>query len=378
MSLITTSLFGLLLSATGFKFPPDVYLPPTADQLNTTEKVFGCSSITDPDECVKKTEAFVHVCTYCTIDQECHDVGSLYNVCPNYCCASQSSVSTCDFHTPEEIDIPFDGYCSVPGNYTNTTAYDHDEAVKMLHYAGAAYCADDHIKSWSCDPHCTDVPSFAPKLVIQNSKLNLQAFIGYDNDANTIILSFRGTVGTSITNWINDLTFTQIAPFPDYPTVKVHKGFFDMYLALKPEILDEISTMPKVPIQITGHSLGAALASVAAFDLGYTEKIELGAMYNFGSPRVGNYDWSEIHRYVVPNHWRVTHNKDLVVHVPAMQMNFYHNIIEVFYPGDPPTHQVCNGSGEDIECANRCARSLACTSVSDHLHYMGFSLGTGC
>jgi hypothetical protein len=342
--------------------------------MNATQ--LTCDTIMDPTQCVENTELFVHTCVYCKMDGLCHEVGSLFDPCPDHCCASQSSFSSCTYHHPDDIVPQYPGDCTETGNYTNTTAYNPTEAVKFVHYAGAAYCDQNNIMAWSCQPHCVDVDDFAPKLIVTNSSLNLLAFIGYDNTANTIIISFRGTVSTSIVNWIADLTVQQISPFPVYPTAQVHEGFWKSWLALKNPLMTELRSMPKVPIQVTGHSLGGALASLCAFDLVYNEHLNIKNVYTFGQPRVGNFDFSELHKRAIPNNWRLTHAKDLVVHAPPQSSNYWHEILEIFYPGDPPAFKVCDASGEDPTCSNSCG--LSCNSVSDHLNYLGFPLGTGC
>ena len=53
-------------------------------------------------------------------------------------------------------------------------------------------------------------------------------------------------------------------------------------------------------------------------------------------------------------------------------MGYHHTAREVWYPKDPPTYQVCDGSGEDPTCSDS---NILDTSVSDHLTYMG---GTCC
>merc|ERR1712129_465159 len=54
---------------------------------------------------------------------------------------------------------------------------------------------------------------------------------------------------------------------------------------------------------------------------------------------------------------------------------YYHMPREVFYPSETPSnysHIVCDGTGEDALCADRCSWDILgdCTSVSDHLHYL--------
>lgn len=93
-------------------------------------------------------------------------------------------------------------------------------------------------------------------------------------------------------NWVENISVLMV----DYeseecPGCKVHSGFFYIWNSFKDDILPyikELSTKVKTKnILITGHSLGGAIATIAAFELRlrYGDHIE---MINFGSPRVGN------------------------------------------------------------------------------------------
>ena len=100
--------------------------------------------------------------------------------------------------------------------------------------------------------------------------------------------------------------------------------------------------MPKVMIEVgrlsmkystnkakaTGHSLGAALAYLAAMDLlkaGYDVNL-----YNFGQPRVGNDTYALYASKMITEQYRHTHYKDIVPHVPGDAMGFKHSIEEVY------------------------------------------------
>jgi hypothetical protein len=54
-----------------------------------------CDGITDCHTCINKVSVFVSVCTWCPYENLCHDVGSIYNPCPNDLCVTKSTISTC-------------------------------------------------------------------------------------------------------------------------------------------------------------------------------------------------------------------------------------------------------------------------------------------
>jgi predicted lipase len=65
-----------------------------------------------------------------------------------------------------------------------------------------------------------------------------------------------------------------------------------MYESFKDEMLEYIDTLkvqyPDASILMTGHSLGAALSTLATYDLKRKYTTTDIKIYNFGSPRVGN------------------------------------------------------------------------------------------
>ena len=82
---------------------------------------------------------------------------------------------------------------------------------------------------------------------------------------------------------------------------------------------------------LTGHSLGGALATLAAYDVALRLDKEAAAgrpvphmtMVNFGSPRVGNTHFAADFDRLVPDAWRVINNNDAVCTVPRL-MGYSH------------------------------------------------------
>lgn len=71
----------------------------------------------------------------------------------------------------------------------------------------------------------------------------------------------------------------------------------------------------------------------------------------------------------------MTHNRDIVPSVPMGYLGFHHVATEVFEvefgASDHQVVGICDGSGEDPNChAKMCYLGL-CTSISDHLSYLG-------
>jgi len=115
--------------------------------------------------------------------------------------------------------------------------------------------------------------------------------VSYDNN---IVLSFRGTEPTSI----KDIKADAKAKIThcDSKEGRIHSGFKEAYKLLEKQIENELR-LPEYGdkvLYITGHSLGGALATIAAKRL--IHKGGIAACYTFGSPRVGDEKWiSNIH-----------------------------------------------------------------------------------
>ena len=119
------------------------------------------------------------------------------------------------------------------------------------------------------------------------------------------VLTFRGTEGKELLD--TDLNL-RLVPLPGISGVMVHCGFLEVFSRCKTEIeaaVDE-SVPSTLRLYITGHSLGGALAQIAAAAL---NRDNLAACYTFGSPRVGTAGFDE---QVKCPHYRVINNWDLV------------------------------------------------------------------
>jgi hypothetical protein len=108
-------------------------------------------------------------------------------------------------------------------------------------------------------------------------------------------------------------------------------------------------------------------------------------LYTFGSPRVGNAAFAEAMRNSTLDHKRMTHDRDVVPTVPFEHLGFHHTAREVWQrtvrvgrsPMTLSVEVICDEYGEDPNCQNSiCGYPGSCTSVADHLEYLGVSLGS--
>lgn len=113
-----------------------------------------------------------------------------------------------------------------------------------------------------------------------------QAFIASNKEY--AVLSFRGTEPASI----KDIKADANAKLVDCESCgKIHEGFDNAFKSVAQDIQAELNNgkYTDLPLYITGHSLGGALATIAAKKL--THIAGIAACYTFGSPRVGNEEW---------------------------------------------------------------------------------------
>src|SRR3954451_8447507 len=117
-------------------------------------------------------------------------------------------------------------------------------------------------------------------------------------------------------------------------------------------------------IFFTGHSLGAALATLAISRFGG----ENASLYTFGSPRVGNRAFlSKVRTNTTNGHFRMVDNNDLVSRVPAALMWYAHAPASL-YRIDPSgsVHDLTADPTAEASDAQELHRDLKCLS---ELHF---------
>lgn len=145
-----------------------------------------------------------------------------------------------------------------------------------------------------------------------------QAVITADND--TMILAFRGT--ENLADVMTDLDIDLVAGAGG----KVHEGFSIALSFVWREIWNCIKTQRKGrTLWVTGHSLGAALATLAVARLRLEKDEPVNGLYTFGQPRTGDREFAKnFNADFGKKTFRFVNNNDIVTRVPFRSMHYSH------------------------------------------------------
>ena len=150
-----------------------------------------------------------------------------------------------------------------------------------------------------------------------NGQSVMFAYIFWNSVTRQAVISFTGT--ELISEWQSDLQFEQVAPtsLNGYENgVLVHKGFYDIYLAIRGQLWEwwGENSSSITTLYVTGHSLGAALSTICAYDFAHTPDSFIH--YSFAAPRSGNSKYAQVFNLRVPQSLRVNNTEDIIPQLP--------------------------------------------------------------
>jgi len=175
------------------------------------------------------------------------------------------------------------------------------------------------------------------------------------SNATTTLICFRGTEPNRLADIYADAMALPVKRAPIRGVL--HKGFYDALSEVwdqqvatvcrkagaltetprmtLPDCLDALqnsSDNSNNALWIAGHSLGGALATLAAarlVDEGILAAKDIGGVYTFGQPRVG--DSQFVDQYAVAErHFRLVHKNDVVTRLPPQNLRLIGVIKEMF------------------------------------------------
>uniref|UniRef100_A0A914PFV0 Fungal lipase-like domain-containing protein n=1 Tax=Panagrolaimus davidi TaxID=227884 RepID=A0A914PFV0_9BILA len=157
-------------------------------------------------------------------------------------------------------------------------------------------------------------------------------------------------------------------------------GFNSIWLnaGMKYDVYTLKNRYPNYDYYIVGHSLGGAMASLAAATIvatGVTTADKV-AIFTFGQPRTGDKlfanDFNSLFRVTSV---RIVHNGDIVSQIPSMNgTNYFHHVREFWYQNDmtlnDTTYVSCDANyGEDPNCSVSLDSNKL--NFEDHKYYFG-------
>ncbi|GGF95517.1 lipase family protein [Paenibacillus abyssi] len=132
-----------------------------------------------------------------------------------------------------------------------------------------------------------------------------------------LIVAFRGT--STAVEWVSDFIARQTPYLPVKDFGLTHKGFTDIYMSAREQLLRALNKYShQKPLFVTGHSLGGALATLAAPDIAANTPFRNPHVYTFASPRVGNPQFVRNYNQIIPVSWRICNEHDIVPHLPPL------------------------------------------------------------
>ena len=146
------------------------------------------------------------------------------------------------------------------------------------------------------------------------SRNDTEVFVATSESEKAAVIAFRGTEPTHIVDIMSDVQASKRY----WVHGKVHGGFFKALGWVKSELFDLCDELRQRDLKLflTGHSLGAALATLLAAQRGLNGwPFPAIRLTTFGSPRVGNAAFARFVDTVV-EHDRYVNNNDIVTRLP--------------------------------------------------------------
>ena len=254
-----------------------------------------------------------------------------------------------------------------------------NQFIADVKFAAVSSCPASTLYAWNCGVNCEGL--VANTKVFETFSFDSTDTVGYiavNEDLEEIIVSYRGSKG--LKNWLNNLKMAKL-DWPLGKNVRVHYGFFQSWKSSKTFVEHQLDILltkyPTFTVLFTGHSLGGALASLAAFHFKETRnQRQANAQFRLvtiGAPRIGNQEFAD--SFLNENVSRIVNFNDLIPKLPFHGLGFRHSAQEIWIGEDSKSYQTCSKtSGEDPKCS----RSISFERSSLNSHKKAWSIKMAC
>lgn len=150
-------------------------------------------------------------------------------------------------------------------------------------------------------------------------------------NADMVLVAFRGTDPSQLRDWMTDLEAEPVG----FLSGKVHLGFLRAVRTIWDQMNDAIASLQTnaQSLWFTGHSLGAAQATLAVARLRLEAARPVNGLYTFGSPRIGDTALMQAYdQNFMAQTFRFVNDCDVVTRVPGrVPFGYRHGGTFMFY-----------------------------------------------
>ena len=254
----------------------------------------------------------------------------------------------------------------------------------LSQYAAAAYCEENN-NSTGTPVTCrtgacamVEVANATSYLEFEDSKMyDNTGYIAIDHFHRLVVLSFRGSVSKA--NWKIDRQLIRVHTDLCHKC-KVHKGFWRSWSQIQDNTLGMVKAVmdkhPKYQLAVTGHSLGGAIATLAAAKIRNSSEpyADNTLLVTFGSPRIGNKRTAEFLTKQSDHSFRVTAVDDIIPRLPFHTFGYYHMSPEYWIyrnQQNPDPGDIAWITGLYNKAGNSGQGGLTHFGKEPHRHYFG-------
>lgn len=207
------------------------------------------------------------------------------------------------------------------GDVIPTVLLDFDESADGYSHLNAVWMAEvSALAYWDKEKVEKQLRAWQYELITEITDADTETNAYLAEKDNHMVLSFRGT--SSLKDFITDVDIRKTSP--DWAEGEIHRGFADALDSVWPDIKEQLGKpgQQQKELWVTGHSLGAALAQLAALRLTRLD-YQVRAVYTYGTPRIGNEAFVVYYDNLVGNRTFPHINRnDLVTRVPSAWLGY--------------------------------------------------------
>jgi len=247
-------------------------------------------------------------------------------------------------------------------------------------FSGATTC--DDLSKWDCTACASPlIKSTVLYRQITKKSAAVHCYVAVNDDIKAIVVAFRGS--GDATAWLQDLKFFKKSFDVAGRDAKVHIGFHNVWKGATDDVskaVDELlAKYSGYTINVTGHSLGAAAASLIGLDLARQHPKVAVNVFGISQPRVGNAAYAAaVEKQENLKAYHLAQANDIAAKYPPRWFGYLHHATEYWIP-EAFTDTIVRCDSPSGEESSECANSVSGGWNGDlHNHVLGYQFVAGC